>query len=97
MARWTVAQRERLSETLLDMQPDNHQKTLEDVKKDIAHNLKKIRLSRNIAQERLALEAGVDRTFVSKIERGLGNPSLEVLLKLANRLDVSLSELLLTR
>lgn len=78
------------------MQPDKHQKTLEDVKKDIAHNLKKIRLSRKIAQERLALEAGVDRTFVSKIERGLGNPSLEVLLKLANRLDVPLSELLLT-
>lgn len=76
------------------MQPDIPQKTIEDVKKDIAINLKRVRLSRNIAQERLALEAGVDRTFVSKIERGIGNPSLEVLLRLANRLDVSLSELL---
>ena len=77
------------------MQPDIPLKTLEDVKQDIAKNLKRVRISRNIAQEKLALDAGVDRTFVSKIERGLGNPSLEVLLKLANRLGVSVSELLL--
>jgi transcriptional regulator with XRE-family HTH domain len=31
---------------------------------------------------------GVDRTVVSKIERGVTNPSLDVLLRLANHLDV---------
>jgi transcriptional regulator with XRE-family HTH domain len=66
------------------------------VKTDIAVNLKNIRKSQNIAQEKLALEAGVDRTFVSKIERGIGNPSLEVLLRLANRLGVSVADLLST-
>jgi len=76
------------------MQPDTIHKSLEEVKTDIAVNLKNIRKSQNIAQERLALEAGVDRTFVSKIERGIGNPSLDVLLRLANRLGVSLSDLL---
>ncbi len=76
------------------MQPDILHKSLEEVKTDIAVNLKNIRKSQNIAQERLALEAGVDRTFVSKIERGIGNPSLDVLLRLANRLGVSLSDLL---
>ena len=75
------------------MQPELPTKTLEEVKTDIAVNLKNIRKSQNIAQEKLALEAGVDRTFVSKIERGIGNPSLEVLLRLANRLGVSVADL----
>lgn len=75
------------------MQQELPTKTLEEVKTDIAVNLKNIRKSQNIAQERLALEAGVDRTFVSKIERGIGNPSLEVLLRLANRLGVSVADL----
>lgn len=78
------------------MQPELRTKTLEEVKTAIAVNLKNIRKSQNIAQERLALEAGVDRTFVSKIERGIGNPSLEVLLRLANRLGVSVADLLAT-
>ena len=78
------------------MQPEHPTKTLEEVKTDIAFNLKNIRKSQSIAQERLALEAGVDRTFVSKIERGIGNPSLEVLLRLANRLGVSVADLLAT-
>lgn len=56
-------------------------------------NLKAIRHDRGVAQERLALDAGVDRTVVSKIERAVTNPSLEVLLKLANQLDVELVEL----
>ncbi len=76
------------------MQPETPSKTLEEVKADIAVNLKNIRKSQNIAQEKLALEAGVDRTFVSKIERGVGNPSLEVLLRLSNRLGVSVADLL---
>ncbi len=47
-----------------------------------------------MAQERLALDAGVDRTVVSKIEREVGNPGIETLLKLANQLNVSIVELL---
>ena len=64
------------------------------LKADLAVNLKRIRLARGYAQERLALEAGVDRTVVSKIERGVTNPSLEILLRLANLLDVKVSDLL---
>ena len=64
--------------------------TLEEVKATLAMNLKAIRHDRGVAQERLALDAGVDRTVVSKIERAVTNPSLEVLLKLANQLDVEL-------
>ena len=57
-------------------------------------NLKAIRAEKGLAQERLALDAGVDRTVVSKIERAKTNPSLDVLLRLANHLDTTLDRLL---
>ena len=66
---------------------------LTEVRATLAMNLRTIRLSKGIAQERLALDAGVDRTVVSKIERAVTNPSIEILLKLANQLDVDLNDL----
>lgn len=70
--------------------------TIQDVRDWLAVNLRAERNRIGLAQERLALEAGVDRTMVSKIERGLTNPSLETLLKLSNHLGVSISDLLRT-
>ena len=67
---------------------------MEALRRDLAVNIKKIRQAKGVAQERLALDAEVDRTVVSKIERCVGNPSLETLVKLANRLDTTVSELL---
>lgn len=60
----------------------------------LSENLRKLRKSKALAQERLALEAGVDRTVVSKIEREVANPSLEILIRLAIVLDVHVTELL---
>jgi len=71
-----------------------NKKTLEEVRLDLAMNLKAIRAEKGLAQERLALDAGVDRTVVSKIERAKTNPSLDVLLRLANQLDTTLDRLL---
>jgi transcriptional regulator with XRE-family HTH domain len=51
--------------------------------------------SSHIAKERLTLDAVVDKTVVSKIERGVTNPSLDVLLRLAIHLDVHVGQLLL--
>ena len=70
-------------------------KTLDELRADLALNLKAIRKAKGLAQERLALDAGVDRTVVSKIERGVTNPSLEILLRIANHLDVHVGQLLL--
>ena len=50
-----------------------------------------------LSQERLALESGVDRTVVSRLERCLINPTLQILLKLAVRLEVPVHELLMDR
>lgn len=76
------------------MQTQDPQITIEAIRSTIAHNLRRFRAERGVAQEKLALIAGVDRTMVSKIERELTNPSIETLLKLANVLGVKVSELL---
>jgi transcriptional regulator with XRE-family HTH domain len=59
----------------------------------LAANTKAIREARGLSQEALALEAEVDRTYVSQIERGVCNPSLRVLSQIAHTLQVPVSEL----
>jgi transcriptional regulator with XRE-family HTH domain len=46
-----------------------------------------------ISQEELAFRADIDRTYISQIERGVGNPSLMVLLRLAAVLQIEFSKL----
>lgn len=79
---------------LQTMQTPESTTTLEAIRNTIAINIKRYRAERGVAQEKLALIAGVDRTMVSKIERELTNPSIETLLKLANVLGVTVSALL---
>jgi transcriptional regulator with XRE-family HTH domain len=54
---------------------------------------RRLREERQISQKRLAQLAGLDRTYVSGIERGERNPSLENLLRLADALGVPFSEI----
>lgn len=49
---------------------------------------------RGITQENLAVDAGVDRTAISGIERTDYNPSIDLLEKLAEALEVDVLELL---
>ena len=67
--------------------------SMDDVRVRLASNLRRLRAATGVSQERLALEAGVDRTMLSKIERQISNPSIETLLKLANRLAVDIMDL----
>lgn len=46
-----------------------------------------------MSQEGLALDAEIDRTYVSQIERGIANPSVLVLKKITDCLRVGLSDL----
>jgi len=46
-----------------------------------------------LSQERLSLAAGLDRTFVWKVEQGKRNPSLESLFKIAAALEIEPDEL----
>lgn len=66
----------------------------EQVRQDLAHNMKDFRGKRGLSQEALALSADVDRTYVSQIERAVGNPSLLVLCKLGAILETDVLDLL---
>ena len=67
------------------------------LKATLSENIKSLRREQGLAQERLGLESGVDRTLVSKIERQIANPSLEILSKIAAHLQVTVTELLTTK
>lgn len=66
----------------------------EDIKFLFGQNLKKIRLEKKISQEELAFRSGLHRTYVSSVERGERNISIENIQKLANALDVSIKSLI---
>lgn len=55
--------------------------------------LRERRLAAGLSQEKLALEAGVDRTFVSLLERGGRQPTLCTLWRLAEALRIRPSDL----
>lgn len=55
--------------------------------------IRAIRDRRGVSQESLALGCGLDRTYISGIERGVRNPSLTNILKIAAALEVSPAEL----
>jgi len=59
-----------------------------DQKKLLALNVRELRLNRGLSQEAMALEAEIDRTYASQIERGVSNPSLKVICALAAVLKV---------
>ena len=63
----------------------------------LAHNVRTKRRGLGLSQETLAFETGINRTFVSQIERAIGNPSLNTLCRLANRLGVTEHELLMQK
>ena len=58
-------------------------------------HLRRLRVGMALSQEAFAVDAGVDRSFVGRIERGLENPTVETLEKFADVLGVHPYELLL--
>lgn len=68
--------------------------TPEQVAIHLARNLIALRQVRALTQDTLAKSAGVPRSTIANLESGHGNPSLTVLLKVANSLAVPVDELL---
>lgn len=56
--------------------------------------IRRIRLSKDISQEKLALLAEVDRSYVGRIERGDNNVAMLTLIKLAQAMDITLAKLM---
>ena len=55
--------------------------------------VQQLRQATEVSQEKFAASAGISRTYMSEIERGVTNVSLETIGKLAEELKVSLPEL----
>ncbi|MGE0502071.1 MAG: helix-turn-helix domain-containing protein [Rhizobiaceae bacterium] len=62
----------------------------------ISWNLRKIRTAKKLTQEQLAFDADVDRTYISGIERGTFNPTIDLLDRLATALSIDVAEFLRT-
>lgn len=58
----------------------------------MARNLRKLRVREKLSQEALAVDAGIDRTYVSRLERGLENPTVSVLSRLAKALNAKIDD-----
>ena len=58
------------------------------------YNILEIRTSKGISQSLLAEFVGVDKSLISRVERGMQQPSVEVLHKIAVALDVSIDNLI---
>ncbi len=60
----------------------------------LARNLKRLRAANGLSQEALAHEAGLHRTYLSDLERGERNPTIDVIDRIAKAYDVTLGTLL---
>ena len=59
----------------------------------VAWNVRRLRVLRGISSETLASDAGVDRAYMSRIERAIANPTIDVLERIAKGLRVEIAEL----
>ena len=56
--------------------------------------LREARIAKNISQEKLALLAEVDRSYLGRVERGDNNVAILTLARLASALDIKVAKLL---
>lgn len=58
----------------------------------VAWNLRRLRTARGVSQEGLATDTGVDRAYLSALETGQGNATVDLLQRIARALGVDLVE-----
>jgi transcriptional regulator with XRE-family HTH domain len=58
----------------------------------VSRNIRRLRVAKGLSQEMLAVDASIDRTYVSRLERGLENPTVAVLERLASALSVKIND-----
>lgn len=59
----------------------------------VGKNIRRLRESKGLSQEAFAELAGLHRTYVSGIERGVRNPTLTIMERVADSLEVSIADL----
>jgi transcriptional regulator with XRE-family HTH domain len=62
--------------------------------KKLGGNMKRIRLEKGMTQGDICRKLGLDRAYISNLENGKKNPTLETIEKIAKALDIQIEELL---
>jgi transcriptional regulator with XRE-family HTH domain len=65
-----------------------------EIRNQFGSAVREYRAAAGYSQEKLALSAGLDRTYISGIERGVRNPTLESIVRLATALGCKPAQLL---
>ena len=65
-----------------------------DLRRQVGLNVRRVRASKGWSQEELAFRSGLRRTYVSEVERGMRNPTVLVIGRLAATLEVHPADLL---
>ena len=65
-----------------------------DIRKKFGERVRLRREELGLSQEEFAFQSGIHRTYVSGIERGIRNPSLTMVERIAKALKLSFSDLL---
>jgi transcriptional regulator with XRE-family HTH domain len=65
-----------------------------DIRRRVGQNVRKYRETKGWSQEEFADQCGLHRTYISGVERGVRNPTVVVLAKIAKALKVSAGQLL---
>ena len=63
-----------------------------DIQKKFGLRIKELRAEKALSQEALALKAELDRTYITSIENGKRNLSIQAIQKIIKALDISFSE-----
>lgn len=66
---------------------------VKEVSNTIGKNIKQIRKQKNLTQLEIEVISGIDRGQISKIEAGLRNLELSTLIRIADALNIEISEL----
>jgi DNA-binding XRE family transcriptional regulator len=78
--------------------PHRYSPAVQELPRDVSSRfglrLRELRRSQNMTQLRMAVDFGIDRSFISDVERGRKSISLPMLEVLAIGLNISLSDLL---
>ena len=64
-----------------------------DIKRSIGSQIQKIRKAKGLSQEELSEKVGLSSKYISSIERGNENPTLDTFIKLSRALNVGIVEL----
>lgn len=62
------------------------------IKEQVGKRIKELRIANNMSQEDFAFKCELDRTYITSLERGKRNISLVNLEKIANALNMTLSQ-----